>query len=107
MRPEVFHLVLISLEFISILLFRLLSKRANELVKWMFDFQVKINKLIIDPILQQTLQAAQNQLSQMSKAHIFEIKAYFKPLELVERIINLTCMFIESKFKLQKHNWNE
>ncbi|CAD8110841.1 unnamed protein product [Paramecium sonneborni] len=125
-RPEVFHQIIQFLDLKSFFQFRLLSRRANDVIKLMIpqkisciqkqmsehqdELQLKIQlsqEEAKDENSQNMLQAAFDGLNQLQKAHINELKALARPTELIERIINLICLILDSKFKIQKDNWRE
>ncbi|CAD8203295.1 unnamed protein product [Paramecium pentaurelia] len=125
-RPEVFHQILIFLDTKQLLQFRLISSRANQVVKLMLPKQINIVQQLIndqqnelqlkiqsaeeiakDQNYQQLLNTALNGLQQLNKAHIVELKSLARPTELIERIMNLICMILDPSFKIQKDSWKE
>ncbi|CAD8097590.1 unnamed protein product [Paramecium primaurelia] len=125
-RPEVFHQILIFLDTKQLLQFRLISSRANQVVKLMFPKQINIVQQLIndqqnelqlkiqsaeeiakDQNYQQLFNTALNGLQQLNKAHIVELKSLARPTELIEKIMNLICMILDPSFKIQKDSWKE
>ncbi|CAD8203401.1 unnamed protein product [Paramecium pentaurelia] len=125
-RPDIFHQIFIFLDTKQIFRFRLVSKKANYVVKLMlpkqiFIFQQQIadqqNEIQLkiqdiqgigeDQSQQQVMKAAIDGVSRLTKNHIVELKSLARPPELVEKIINLVCMTLDPTFKIQKDNWKE
>ncbi|CAD8092056.1 unnamed protein product [Paramecium primaurelia] len=94
MRPEVFY-------FTNELAKWILTSRQKQIAEKKYELQLIIKCIRINNISDFIINSSNSirLIIQNEQSSYFRGQAYFKPPELVERIINLTCMFIEPKFK--------
>ncbi|CAD8095470.1 unnamed protein product [Paramecium primaurelia] len=125
-RPELFALILEFLDLKTCFRFRLVSGRANicviislhQKIKQLHDLsknleyelneqQQKYSQDIINQNLLTIQQNAQNSLTQLSKVAIDEIRMYSRPPQVVQKVISLVCILLDSNIKNYQENWSD
>ncbi|CAD8112873.1 unnamed protein product [Paramecium sonneborni] len=124
-RPEVFNQVFVFLDIKSYLSFRLISKRANQTVIQMIPLRIsRIHQIILNLNHQLQIYTIQNfeqtncqniikdyqnaldQLYQLNKEDLLELKRTRNPPKILVTVILMICVLLDQSFKIEQ-NWEE